>query len=478
MGRADRQRAVVIVDLGFGDAGKGTITDAVVRRCGSRCVVRYNGGAQAAHRVVTPEGKAHTFHQFGSGAFVPGVETLLSSHVYFNPIALYWENVALKEVDVTDALDRFAVHANALVTTPYHIIVNRIRELARGAARHGSCGMGIGETVEDHLACPDAVPHACDMRSAEELHRCLNRHRAHKASQLQSGPYRAALQSAYANAPEETAALMARLHSEEELEATVEVFLALGRQIRIVDSGFFSRRLNAGDTIVFEGAQGVLLDQDHGFHPHTTWSNTTADNAYDVLHNAGIDRARVTTLGVLRAFHTRHGAGPLPTEDAGLTADLQEPGNPTNAWQGPFRAGWFDLQLARYALRRAGKVEGDVDALAITWLDQIPKLREWKVSVEYREDGDLRRLDADFGRSCTPDLESQEQLGRSLTRWQPVYVDAPRDPYHFVDQLSRWLCVPPGVLSFGPTVDEKTFTSYWEVVSSPGRSRGGPPRPL
>ena len=133
---------VIVVDLGYGDAGKGTVVDWLCARRGAaprvpRTVVRFNGGAQAAHNVVTPDGRHHTFAQFGSGMFTPGVRTHLSRFMLVDPLALASEAAHLADVGVPDALDRLSVHRDALLSTPFHRAANRARERARRAARHG-----------------------------------------------------------------------------------------------------------------------------------------------------------------------------------------------------------------------------------------------------------------------------------------------------------------------------------------------------
>ena len=121
-------------------------------------MVRFNGGAQAAHNVITSDGRYHAFAQFGSGTFTPGVRTHLSRFVLVDPLALAAEAAHLASVGVGDALDRLTVDRDTLMTTPYHRLANQARERARGAARHGSCGMGIGETANYALEHPDDAP--------------------------------------------------------------------------------------------------------------------------------------------------------------------------------------------------------------------------------------------------------------------------------------------------------------------------------
>jgi hypothetical protein len=171
---------VIVVDLGFGDAGKGTVVDWLCSRAGERrgaalprTVVRFNGGAQAAHNVVTPDGRHHAFAQFGSGMFTPGVRTHLSGFVLVDPLALAAEAAQLASAGVAGALDRLTVDRDALLTTPYHRAANRARERARGAARHGSCGMGIGETVSYALGAGADAPRVGDCDAPRRLERPL-----------------------------------------------------------------------------------------------------------------------------------------------------------------------------------------------------------------------------------------------------------------------------------------------------------------
>lgn len=153
----------IVVGLGYGDEGKGSIVDALTRRHNIGLIVRFNGGAQAAHNVWTDDGRHHTFSQFGSGMFVPGAKTLLSRFMLANPIAMINEEEHLRSVGVTDAWQRTFIDRRCLVTTPWHVALNRARERARGENCHGSCGMGIGETVADWLERPHSAFRVADL---------------------------------------------------------------------------------------------------------------------------------------------------------------------------------------------------------------------------------------------------------------------------------------------------------------------------
>ncbi|MEQ1503809.1 MAG: adenylosuccinate synthetase, partial [Myxococcota bacterium] len=149
--------AWAVVDLGFGDAGKGTTTDYLVRAHDARLVVRFNGGAQAGHTVVLADGRHHTFAQLGAGTFVAGVGTHLGPAFALDPGALRVEARALAGLGVTDALARTTIDRRARVITPFHRAACRIRERARGDDAHGTTGVGVGEAVSDALAGHDDV---------------------------------------------------------------------------------------------------------------------------------------------------------------------------------------------------------------------------------------------------------------------------------------------------------------------------------
>lgn len=437
--------ALVVVDLTFGDAGKGSITDALVRR-GAGLVVRYNGGAQAAHTVIDEAGRCHIFHQFGSGTLVNGVETLLSHFMLVNPLALHYEEQALGELGITDAAERMFIDARALVTTPYHMIANRLRELARGANRHGSCGLGIGETAADALDFAADVIRYGDLSNPRLLERKLEWHRDLKLKQLEE--LMPSLLATTGAEKQQVCALLDQLHSEGEMEATYEVFLAIAERFQVASRDFLSKRLRQAGTTLFEGAQGVLLDENYGFHPHTTWSNTTAANALQLVEETGCE-VETTVLGLTRAYQARHGTGPFPTEAESVTLALPEPHNPSNEWQGPFRAGWIDLPLLHYAI----KVSGRIDGLVVTCLDRVQELPEVKFGVGYRYRGAAWHLDI----GIPGGLVAQEKNGKTLRAVDVTYTSAPSDAPAYARAVADSLGLPLLGTSYGPLARNKRF---------------------
>jgi len=403
-------RHVIVVDLGYGDAGKGSIVDWL---CASRpvhAVVRFNGGAQAAHTVVLRDGRSHTFAQFGAGTLRPEVRTHLSRFMVVDPLALSTEADHLAAIGVPDALERLTIDAGAPLATPYHRAANQARERARRHNRHGSCGIGVGETMAYLLAHPDEAPRVRDCRAPALLRRKLDALRERLAADVGE-----------LDAPP--------------VDHCVTAFTAFANRVSIVDPEFTGRLLHTG-TVVFEGAQGALLDEWHGFHPYITWSTTTSANAETLLAEAGL-AGEATRLGVLRTFTTRHGPGPLVTEDP--TLPLTDPHNPTNPWQGPFRIGHFDAVAHRYAL----EVTNGVDGLALTHLDMTDRGLRMCHSYDWTD----RLVPGPPG-----DLHRQEALTRRLMTTRPVYHRPPRD---WIAAVEEELATPVVIASHGPTAEDK-----------------------
>ena len=446
----------LVIGLGFGDEGKGTVVDYLTRHHNAKLVVRFNGGAQAGHNVIDLNGLHHCFSQWGSGTFA-GARTLLSRHVLVNPIFAESEARHLESVGVRDPYAQLFVERLAPVTTPFHVAANRCRELARQAASgsvHGSCGMGIGETMEDLVEGRETVWVRDFESDSPALKRRLFRIQERKRSEILR----------LADLDRRSPRILQELFVLEDpniVDAVVTSYAKFARKASIVDEDFMERELNAPGHVVFEGAQGVLLDEWWGFHPHTTWSTCTFENATKIL---GVERAgRARRIGVLRTFHTRHGAGPFPTESKSMDAFSADDHNKRDPWQHDFRTGAFDLLLAQYAL----DVCGGCDGLAFTHLDKLEKRGSMSVAVGYYVDG-ARMTRIPHRRPN--DLQYQERLGRQLGEAQPIYapagLDGERIAMLHVEGLAELLETPIAIVSRGKTAADKKEIRDVETASA------------
>ena len=443
---------VIVTDLGFGDAGKGTVTDFLVRQLGARAVVRFNGGAQAGHTVVTKDGRHHTFSQFGAGTLVPGVRTFLSKHVVVHPTALLVEADHLARIGEGDALRRITVSEECLVTTPFQQAATCVRELARGASRHGSCGVGVGETMRDALASPGSALRAGDLSDAPRLSRLLRERQEEKRSELT-----AELQALPAS---DLAAMLRRtLEDADVVRAWVDRTRAVVSAGIVEDDTRLGALLRSDEPVVFEGAQGVLLDEWRGFHPFTTWSTCTFDNAEALLreHTASASAFR---LGLLRSFATRHGAGPFPTESTEIPEGRTTEHNESGLWQGHFRSGWLDAVLLRYAIAACRGVDG----LAVTHLDRFVPGSPCKIAVGYdTTSGDEALFDRqpeldvsiELRLGVLGDLTHTARLATALERVAPRYREILGGPGDIVEAIESASGVPVVLTSTGPMADEK-----------------------
>ena len=342
--------AQVIIGAGYGDEGKGLATDWICSRNEKQSlVVRFNGGAQAGHTVVTPEGQRYIFSHIGSGSFT-GAATYLSRFMVCHPMMFRTEIEELLEINISPTI--FA-HPRAMVTTPYDVMINQALEMSRGNKRHGSCGLGFGETIERH--------EKGYRLSVEDLADTNKVYDVVKTIRDDYLPYR----WRSLNLPEIEESWL----SDEILKRYLE------------DVDFFCSRVYVSFLspikqfydIVFEGAQGLMLDMDYGAFPYVTRSNTGLQNVISIALESGIDNLDVTY--VTRCYVTRHGAGPLENE-------LSEPPykkvvditNQTNDWQEKLRFAWLDVDVLSSAILNDLKIGShriNTTQILVTCLDQI-----------------------------------------------------------------------------------------------------------
>ncbi len=364
-------RATAVIGAAFGDEGKGLIVDFLAAKDpANTIVVRHNGGAQAGHTVCRPDGRRHAFSHIGAGTFA-GAATFLSRYFIVNP--LLWEKEA-EELALVQRLDPAGLDGSveketaagecyseppplyvdpaAPFTTPYDMLVNQEFERHREKARHGSCGMGINETVTRCATLPGYVGNAA---SPIWLHDFLRVARDYSLARVKTE---------VANPSD---LFMERLYSEgvrDGFMRAMDAFLKVA---------LFTEQLpKQYERIIFEGAQGLLLDEKHEFFPHVTRSRTGLTN---VIKVAARNRIReLDVVYVMRCYMTRHGVGPFPTEAPDLS--FEDTTNVENGWQGPLRFGRLDVGLVSDAIVRdldaclQGFAIARTPRLAVTHLDQ------------------------------------------------------------------------------------------------------------
>lgn len=441
------KEAFIVVDLGYGDQGKGTTVDYLTRATNAHLNVRFNGGPQAAHHVVLEDGRWHKFSHFGSGMFVPSVSTFLSRFMLVSPKAMLKEASHLSTIGVEDVLSRTYIDSLAPIITPFHQAMNRIREMLRGKHAHGSCGMGIGETMYDVVVNPQLVLLAGDLahRSTVEMKlRLIKEDRWARIRTMLRG----------IKVPPDVAQEIQRAFIDDGvIPYFLDIYENLASSTSVVDGLSFLSTAMSEDTVVFEAAQGVLLDEWFGFHPYTTWSTTTFENADTLLKEINYD-GNVYKVGVTRAYSTRHGAGPFVTEDADMTRRLPEAHNATNKWQGRFRAGWLDM----VALKYAREVAGHVDCLAVTCLDRVKDLGEIKFCHQYTMPNGDKLNEIPVRHDMTRDLEFREYYTKMVDSATPSFTLL-KNIEELLAEISRHTGVPAGILSYGPTASDKIVSS-------------------
>lgn len=433
-------KAFIVCGLGAGDEGKGTTVDVLAKEHGAHIVIRFNGGAQAAHNVVHDDGTHHTFNQFGSATF-RGVKTHMTQHCLFDPIQLISEAAKLAAKGVTNPLSMFSVHRRARVVTPYHKFLNQVREIGRGITAHGSCGMGIGETVSMCINHPDAELHAHHLKreNIAFLRQQLYKIRTIVADEIE----KILLNSASETDAISIITMASEFMTDGVFELIVDDFLMSDVSYQIVSNDFEKQLKAVEGNIICEGAQGVLLDEWLGFHPHTTWSTTLADNALDFLSGYS---GTIIRIGVTRAYSTRHGNGPFPSHDPDMTEQLPDRENVTNRWQGNFKVGRLDMTLLKYAINMLKP-----DVLVVTCLDRI----DGRIPLLTYDESILKRTKRES-------LTESSKIGKLLlwvnsTKQQQTLQSSSCSKATFLKFIEEMTGKEVAIVSNGPKASDKTF---------------------
>jgi adenylosuccinate synthase len=416
--------SIVIVGAQWGDEGKGKFVDVLTER--ADWVVRFQGGSNAGHTIVI-DGVKTALSLLPSGILRPGVKCLLGAGVVLNPAVLLAEIERLRVAGGEVSPERLVIDRDAHLVLDYHVAIDKAREAQRGANRIGTTGKGIGPAYEDRSQ-------RSGIRCADLLH-------------LQGVEARVR-----AHVDEKNKILRYVLGSDTQIEFE-PLWEALQSNARILapyignGSATTWQALQEGQNVIFEGAQGVLLDQVHGTYPFVTSSNTIAGGA---AIGVGIGpRAIDSVIGLAKAYSTRVGEGPFPTEiGGGIGDELRAKGHEYGTVTGRARrCGWFDA----VALRRAVRISG-IDSLIMTKLDVLSGQPNLKICTGYRFHGrlvdDLPALPHEFKDLVPEYLELpgwQEEI-TTVRSWDGL----PKAAQSYVGEVERLVGCPVHLVSVGP----------------------------
>jgi adenylosuccinate synthase len=408
---------IAVLGAQWGDEGKGKIVDLLTPNFS--IVARYQGGHNAGHTVYAV-GRKFVLRLLPSGILHAGVTCVIGNGVVVDPQALFAEIDELEAAGIAVG-DRLVISDKAHLILPYHRELDLLSEARRGERKIGTTSRGIGPAYEDKIARRGV--RVGDLANPESLADAV-RHNVDARNRL---------------IKEST------MDSRHVLEELGRAWDRMGRWVTDV-SVFLARARAAGKSIMFEGAQGTLLDIDHGTYPYVTSSNATIGG---VCTGLGVGaRAIDGVLGVAKAYTTRVGEGPLPTELTGeLGNRLRESGQEFGAVTGrPRRCGWYDAVAVRYAARVNG-----LDALALTKLDVLDGLPELQVCTGYRVRGTvIEEMPGDLSQ-----LAACEPVYETLAGWTTptagvrVYEDLPREAKAYISRVEAITGVPAAVISTG-----------------------------
>ena len=335
----------IVTGANFGDEGKGYMTDYFANEAKEQnkscLVVCHNGGSQKGHTVVSPSGLRHVFHHFGSGN-IAGADTYLSKDFIVNPIIFNKEYEDLKRKGI---VTKTFVHKDCLVTTPFDMMINQIVESSRDKDRHGSCGLGVNETIvrskahTDGVTITDFLKYSLDFkRYILDLYEC--RYLPFRLEQL-----------GVKSIPIKWLDILSKKNNI--IDNYIDDFYTMLNYIEVVDDSIFDKY----EYVIFEGAQGLLLDQNNmEYFPHLTPSNTGLTNPVNMIKDKNV--IDIEACYVTRTYMTRHGAGRFDTECSKdeINSNMVDLTNVPNEFQGTLRYGKLDLNDLK------NRIEKDFDS--------------------------------------------------------------------------------------------------------------------
>jgi adenylosuccinate synthase len=418
--------AIVVIGAQWGDEGKGKATDLLGGRV--RWVVRYQGGNNAGHTVVLPDGQDFALKLIPSGILTPGVTNVIGNGVVVDPGALLDELAGLQARDVVT--EGLLISADAHLIMPYHVAIDRVTERYLGKSKIGTTGRGIGPCYQDKVA-------RMGVRFQDVLDEKILRQKVEAALDLKNQ-------------------ILVKVYNRKGMDPDEVVDTVLGQvekfTDRIADTRLLlNQALERGETVLLEGSQGTMLDVDHGTYPFVTSSNPTSGGA---CAGAGIGPGRITAvLGILKAYTTRVGSGPFPTElNDEMGERLRKIGGEIGVnTRRPRRTGWFDAVIARYAVR----VNGITDYF-LTKLDVLSGLDTVPICVAYEVDG--FRLD-DMPMTQT-DVHHAVPVYEEMPGWPEdisgcrTFDELPANAQAYVHRLAQLSGCRISVIGVGPGRDQ------------------------
>jgi adenylosuccinate synthase len=421
-------KSVVLIGTQWGDEGKGKIVDLLTDRADA--VARFQGGHNAGHTLVI-NGEKTVLHVIPSGILRDNVDCLIGNGVVLSLEAMEKE---LQEVEAKgiDARSRVKISDAAPIILPHHVALDQAREIARGNKAIGTTGRGIGPAYEDKVArrglrvgdIANQSAFAEKLRNVMEYHNYILEH--------------------YFK------------HETVDYQKSLDETLQLGEKLKSVIAdvpALLDKYRRDGKSIMFEGAQGMLLDIDHGTYPYVTSSNTIAGNA---SNGTGVGPSTLDyTLGIVKAYTTRVGGGPFPTElfdEDGAGNHMGVNGAEFGATTGrKRRCGWLDA----VALKRSRQVNG-FTGLCITKLDVLDGLKTLKIATAYKLDGEViydTPGDADRLQRCQPVYEEIAGWSES-TAGIKSYDDLPQNAKDYLKRIEQLVEAPIDIISTGPDREE------------------------
>ncbi|MFQ5660139.1 MAG: adenylosuccinate synthase [Gammaproteobacteria bacterium] len=412
---------VVVIGTQWGDEGKGKIVDLLTERVVA--VARFQGGHNAGHTVVI-DGEKTILHLIPSGILHDNVQCLIGNGVVLSPVALL-EELEMLERNGVPAKERLHISEACVLILPYHVNLDLAREKSRGEGAIGTTGRGIGPAYEDKVA--RRALRVGDLRHrerfAEKLREVLDYHNFMLQHYYKTGP----------------------VDFQEVLEQSMVLSETIIPLITDVSGLLHQIHRNGGD-ILFEGAQGMFLDIDHGTYPYVTSSNTTSGNAATGTGMGLMDFDYV--LGITKAYTTRVGSGPFPTELSDATGKhLAERGEEFGSTTGRARrCGWFDA----VATKRSARINS-ISGLCITKLDVLDELESIRICTGYRVNGEIRSVPpagADGFAECEPVYEE-------VPGWQASTIGIknfnklPENARNYLKQIETICGIPIDIVSTG-----------------------------